>query len=169
MVFPSFRFFSLCFPRGNLWKSPTSTHHPETVNLTLDPNSPMLVLFTDFRAQCRYYLYTGISRVIETLVGNIMILCHLRVPSGSPRFTPVLRTSQPRPHTYPNLAVIHLKEFLGAPKTLNPRTPFEKLLRAPLLGSLSPEGRGRNGAAAGRADDAAQGTSKGVGLRVHRV
>ena len=28
-----------------------------------DPNSPMQVRFTDFKAQCRYYLYTWIPRV----------------------------------------------------------------------------------------------------------
>ena len=27
-----------------------------------DPNSPMWVMLTDFRAQCRYYLYTWIPR-----------------------------------------------------------------------------------------------------------
>ena len=28
-----------------------------------DPDSPMEVIFTDFGAQCRYYLYTWIPRV----------------------------------------------------------------------------------------------------------
>ena len=34
-----------------------------------DPNGPMEVIFTDFRAQCRYYLYTWIPMVRVLLPG----------------------------------------------------------------------------------------------------
>ena len=62
-----------------------------------DPNSPMWVIFVDFRAQCRYYLYTciprdfveasasagiwGVVRVMagQTVLGNPPKVCYLGV------------------------------------------------------------------------------------------
>ena len=35
-----------------------------------DPNNPMQAIFTDFRAQCRQYLYTWIPRVCDSCNGN---------------------------------------------------------------------------------------------------
>ena len=40
-----------------------------------DPNNPMQVIFTDFRAQCRQYLYTWIPRVCEPCSGDCFCGC----------------------------------------------------------------------------------------------
>ena len=41
---------------------PAPAHSQSFCTYPRDPSSPMLVLFTDFRAQCRHYLYTWIPR-----------------------------------------------------------------------------------------------------------
>ena len=47
-----------------------------------DPNSPMWVICTDFRAPCRYYLYTWIPRVIVEGLGKHIIVLYATFRGG---------------------------------------------------------------------------------------